>query len=53
MKLFDKLFGKKDLDPAKVEEKPVVLARGYLINAESNNAFIAVNELLKAKEKVF
>ncbi|WP_395804782.1 M14 metallopeptidase family protein [Daejeonella sp.] len=37
----------------KVEEKPVVLARGYLINAESNNAFIAVNELLKAKEKVF
>ena len=37
----------------KVEEKPVVLASGYLINAESNNAFIAVNELLKAKEKVF
>jgi len=23
MKLFSKLFGKKDLDPAKVEEKPV------------------------------
>lgn len=37
----------------KVEEKPVVLAKGYLINAESNNAFIAANELLKAKEKVF
>jgi hypothetical protein len=37
----------------KVEEKPVALAKGYLINAESNNAFIAANELLKAKEKVF
>lgn len=37
----------------KVEEKPVALAKGYLVNAESNNAFIAANELLKAKEKVF
>ncbi|WP_291403128.1 M14 metallopeptidase family protein [Daejeonella sp.] len=37
----------------KVEEKPVALAKGYLITAESNNAFIAANELLKAKEKVF
>ncbi|WP_395626878.1 M14 metallopeptidase family protein [Daejeonella sp.] len=37
----------------KVEAKPIILAKGYLINAESNNAFIAVNELLKAKENVF
>ena len=37
----------------KVEAKPITLAKGYLINAESNNAFIAVNELLKAKENVF
>jgi hypothetical protein len=37
----------------KVEEKPVALAKGYLINAESNNAFIAVNELLKSKENAF
>lgn len=36
-----------------LEEKPLALAKGYLINAESNNAFIAVNELLKANEKVF
>ena len=28
-------------------------AKTYLINAESNNAFIAVNELLKAGEKVY
>jgi hypothetical protein len=37
----------------KVEEKPIALAKGYLINAESNNAFITVNELLRAKENVF
>jgi len=37
----------------KVEEKPIALAKGYLINAESNNAFITVNELLRAKEHVF
>lgn len=36
-----------------IEEKPISLASGYLMNAESNNAFIAVNELLKAGEKVF
>ncbi|MBM3401194.1 MAG: peptidase [Bacteroidetes bacterium] len=28
-------------------------AKAYLINAESNNAFMAVNELLKVGEKVF
>ncbi|MDP3468061.1 MAG: M14 family metallopeptidase [Daejeonella sp.] len=28
-------------------------AKAYLINAESNNAFIAVNEVLKAGEKVY
>lgn len=37
----------------KLEEKSIILAKGYYLNAESNNAFIAVNELLKAKEKVF
>lgn len=31
----------------------VASARAYLINAESNNAFAAVNELLKAGESVF
>jgi hypothetical protein len=37
----------------KVEDKVVNLAKAYLINAESNNAFTAINELLKAKENVY
>lgn len=35
------------------EVKTLASAEGYLINAESNNAFIAVNELLRKGENVF
>ena len=35
------------------EPEELTYAKAYLINAESNNAFMAVNELLKAGEKVF
>jgi hypothetical protein len=37
----------------KTEAGPLAAAKGYLINAESNNAFAAVNELLKTGEKVY
>ena len=35
------------------EPATLAAAKAYLINAESNNAFIAVNEVLKAGEKVY
>lgn len=35
------------------EERVIASEKGYLINAEANNAFTAVNELLQAKEIVF
>lgn len=37
----------------KPEPGTLASAKAYLINAESNNAFIAVNEVLKAGEKVY
>jgi hypothetical protein len=37
----------------KIGEKPIPLAKAYLINAESNNAFAAINALLQSKEKVY
>ena len=35
------------------EKGSIASAKAYLINAESNNAFIGVNEVLKAGEKVY
>lgn len=35
------------------EPGPLASAKAYLINAESNNAFIAINEILKAGEKAY
>jgi len=37
----------------KTETAPLLTSKAYLINAEANNAFIAVNELLNAGEKVY
>jgi hypothetical protein len=37
----------------KPEPGTLASAKAYLINAESNNAFIAVNEVLKSGEKVY